>query len=63
MDLGILVSGVENLGEGEERTDDEAGYQDHKVYFNGCKQEDVHSSNRIGIHGKVPNQYVERSSK
>jgi hypothetical protein len=29
------------------------GYQDHKVYFNGCKQEDVDNSNRIGTHGKI----------
>ncbi|KAF4625648.1 hypothetical protein G7Y89_g12515 [Cudoniella acicularis] len=31
------------------------GYQDHKVYFNGCKQEDIHNSNRIGIHVWVEN--------
>ncbi|TVY55683.1 hypothetical protein LCER1_G002762 [Lachnellula cervina] len=31
------------------------GYQDHKVYFNGCKQEDVHNSTRNGIHVWVEN--------
>jgi len=36
------------------------GYQDHKVYFNGCKQEDVHNSNRIGTHGKILNLWYER---
>jgi len=31
------------------------GYQDHKVYFNGCKQEEIHSSNRNGTHVWVEN--------
>ncbi len=38
-------------------TNDNSGYQDHKVYFNGCTQDDVHNSNRIGTHGKILNQY------
>jgi hypothetical protein len=28
------------------------GYQDHKLYFNGCTQEDISSSHRNGTHGK-----------
>jgi hypothetical protein len=27
------------------------GYQDHKVFFNGCKQEDILNSTRNGISG------------
>jgi len=26
------------------------GYQDHKVYFNGCTQPEVHNSSRNGVH-------------
>lgn len=28
------------------------GYQDHEVYFNGCTQDDIHSSHKNGTHGK-----------
>ncbi|KAG0650111.1 hypothetical protein D0Z07_3398 [Hyphodiscus hymeniophilus] len=31
------------------------GYQDHEVYFNGCKQEDIHNSLRNGTHVWVEN--------
>jgi len=31
------------------------GYQDHKVYFNGCTQEDVNTSHKIGTHIWVEN--------
>jgi hypothetical protein len=31
---------------------DETGYQDHKVYFNGCTQEDIHSSTKNGTHSE-----------
>ncbi|KAL5322038.1 hypothetical protein ACEPPN_010006 [Leptodophora sp. 'Broadleaf-Isolate-01'] len=31
------------------------GYQDHKVYFNGCKQEEVMASTRNGTHVWVEN--------
>ncbi|KAF8857363.1 hypothetical protein BDZ45DRAFT_674765 [Acephala macrosclerotiorum] len=31
------------------------GYQDHKVYFNGCTQEDIHSSTKNGTHIWVEN--------
>ncbi|TVY91253.1 hypothetical protein LAWI1_G002413 [Lachnellula willkommii] len=26
------------------------GYQDHQIYFNGCKQDEIHNSTRNGIH-------------
>ncbi|RDW59877.1 hypothetical protein BP6252_12964 [Coleophoma cylindrospora] len=31
------------------------GYQDHKVYFNGCQQEDIHNSTKNGTHVWVEN--------
>ncbi|RDW66651.1 hypothetical protein BP5796_09400 [Coleophoma crateriformis] len=31
------------------------GYQDHKVYFNGCKQDEIHNSTRNGLQVWVEN--------
>jgi hypothetical protein len=30
----------------------DVGYQDHKAYFNGCTQDEIHNSTRNGTHGE-----------
>jgi hypothetical protein len=40
-----------------------AGYQDHKVYFNGCTQEEVMSSKRNGTHGMCVLEFIECSTE
>ncbi|RDW65574.1 hypothetical protein BP5796_10266 [Coleophoma crateriformis] len=50
-----VPSGDQAQGAKDSRSGTDSGILDHKVYFNGCQQEDIHNSTKNGTHVWVEN--------